>query len=382
MTSFTYFEPLLDGHSTLWARTILEAAAKDPRFSNVNLVTNAQMAARLQETCKKHGIMPEILGQDAILGMTRGSLWSRARRQWTTAMAIRARTEGDVFLPFFDHAVVAAAMDRRNHSGTGKVSGVIFRPPNNFGRRPSLSRHLDELRRWSTYALARQKKIKSLFTLDEYAFRSKWSHWTGALQFLPDFAPDLHDLHSAPARPRDDQRKTWLLFGSLNRRKGIFQMLQAWAMMDPNFHKTNALRLVGKLHAEDEAPFLRDLKALRRSKPNIVVEVVNRFVSETELAQEVSAAKVILAPYQNHIGSSGVLYWAAAAGKPVLSQASGLMGFLVQHYGLGQVVETGNPAAIADMIGIDIIADIDQTFYQCHEKSVFTNVILNGVISE
>ena len=381
MTSFTYFEPLLDGHSTFWARAVLEAAAKDPRLSNVNLVTSAQMAARLQETCKKHGIMPEILGSDAVLAMTRGNLWSRAQHQWTTALAIRARTKGDVFLPFFDHAVVAAAMDRRTYTGSGQVSGVIFRPPNNFGLRPSLGRHLDELRRWSTYALARRSKIKSLFTLDEYALRSKWARKTCALQFLPDLAPDLHDMHSAPPQPRDDQRKNWLLFGSLSRRKGIFQMLQAWAMMDPQFHKTNALRLVGKLHEQEEATFLRDIATLRQAKPNIVVEVVNRFVSDAELAQEVGDAKVILAPYQNHIGSSGVLYWAAAAGKPVLSQASGLMGFLVEHYGLGQVVETQNPAAIADVISRDIIANIDQRFYQSHNKSAFTKAILNGVIS-
>lgn len=382
MTSFTYFEPLIDGHSTFWAEAILDAATNDPRLSTIHLVTNAQLAARLRDTCKRHGISPEILPADALAPLTKGNLWTRGQAQWRTALEIRAKMQGDVFLPFFDHAVAAAALDRRDHSGKGQISGVIFRAPNTFGQKLGLNRNLDHLRRWVSYRLASRNTVKSLFTLDESIIQPKWVGKKQLLHYLPDPVPDLQNLHRMTPDLRQDQRANYLLFGSLDARKGIFQMLEAWAMMEPGFHQANALRLVGKLSSKDGLPFRHKLEALRHSTPAMVVEVIDRFVTEAELAQEVCNAKVILAPYQNHIGSSGVLYWAAAAGKPILGQNSGLMGFLIEKYNLGLAVDTQNPAVIAKSLGQEPLAKIDPRFYQSHTLSAFSKVILDGTISQ
>lgn len=381
MTSFTYFEPLLDGHSTSWAQAILEAAAKDPRLSHIELVTNQQLAERLRTTCDRHGIVPEILPVQPQAALTKGNLWTRGRAQWRAALAIQARTQGDVFLPFFDHAVIAAAADRRNHRGRGQISGIIFRAPNCFGLRPSLGSKLDHLRRWASYRLAKRNKVKSLFTLDETVQQPEWAGKEDILSYLADPAPDLKDLCCHPQAPREDQRANWLLFGSLDRRKGIFQMVEAWAMMEPGFHRKNALRLVGRLSPADSVLFRQKLQTLCQSTPWMVIELVDQFVSDSELAREVCAAKVVLAPYQNHIGSSGALYWAAAAAKPILSQSSGLMGYLVQKYGLGLAIETENPALIAQALEREIPSRIDPRFYQLHDKFTFSQAILDGVIS-
>ena len=378
MSSFTYFEPLHDGHSTLWAHTVLVHAAKNSRISKVALVTNAQMAGRLQDTCQSYGISMEILPAETIARLTQSSLLARGRAQWRTALEIRAQTNGDVFLPFFDHAVIAAALDRRSYSGPGKISGVIFRAPNNYGMQTNWRRTFENLRRHFSYSLAKRKSINTLFTLDETLNDSAGSYWKSALTFLPDLAPKITLL---PYHARADGRKIWLLFGSLTARKGIYQMVEAWAMKGTDFHQSNVLRLIGKIAAEEQTIFMRRVNELLKSTPEMLIEIEDQFLNDVELTQEVCNSAVILVPYQNHIGSSGVLYWAAAAGKPVLSQNCGLMGFLVQKYGLGKIVEAADPSRIAKALDQEQTANIDPSFYRGHSPKAFAEALLNGVIS-
>jgi hypothetical protein len=55
----------------------------------------------------------------------------------------------------------------------------------------------------------------------------------------------------------------------------------------------------------------------------------------------------VLAPYQRFVGSSGVLLWAARAGRPVLAQEFGLIGRLTRDYRLGVVADSSDPAKLA-----------------------------------
>jgi glycosyltransferase involved in cell wall biosynthesis len=57
---------------------------------------------------------------------------------------------------------------------------------------------------------------------------------------------------------------------------------------------------------------------------------------------------VVLAPYQRHVGMSGILLLAAAAGTPVLSSNYGLMGALVRRHQLGITVDSTSIADIAN----------------------------------
>jgi hypothetical protein len=74
--------------------------------------------------------------------------------------------------------------------------------------------------------------------------------------------------------------------------------------------------------------------------------VDDRRVSSEEGQAAIAGSDLVLAPYQNHVGSSAILVRAAAAGRPVLSQSYGLMGFNVNTYKLGLVADTQNPKAL------------------------------------
>jgi hypothetical protein len=54
-----------------------------------------------------------------------------------------------------------------------------------------------------------------------------------------------------------------------------------------------------------------------------------------------------MAPYQRFVGSSGVMLWAAAAQKPLVTQDFGLLGRLVADHGLGLPVDCTEPRQLA-----------------------------------
>lgn len=378
MTTFSYFEPLVEGHCTFWAAEILRQAASDPRISHVELVASGELIERVKPICDNMGVEMIIIASQSLVRMTSGNLMSRAKSQWGEAVAISKRSAGQVFLPFFDQAAVAAALDVRQSAADSRISGVIFRPPNSYGSLKGPLQFADHMRRWATYSLA-SRKTKALLTLDETAPLSKLGRLTKVLKPLAD--PALDFTHFKKSKTcKTNNCKEWLLFGSLTARKGIFQILDAWAMKDVEFHQRNKLKFVGKIGAEDRESFLARFKYVKGLHSDINIELQDRYVSDDELFSLVQQADVILAPYQDHIGSSGVLYWAAAAGKPVLTQKTGLMGYQAQRYRLGTAIDTTNPAEIARYLDHEIPFETNRDFLAAHSLENFSKTIIDAVM--
>lgn len=379
MTTFTYFEPLEAGHCTFWARMILSAAAGDPRVSRLRLVTSPQMAERLTKTVQETNLELEILPETQLELLRQDRLLSRGRAQWTAARTYLDGVGGQLFLPFFDHALFGAAVDRR--PVFGQISGIVFRPPNGHNHPVTWSRKLDAGRRWGTYLAARRPAVRRMFTLDEVASQATISRAANLLSFLPDPAPNLSLLEDRAPRKRADGRETYLLFGSLGMRKGIFAILKALEYLPPARRAQVALRFVGRVLPADRDAFVKSLKRARTNYPETVIEWLDNFLSDEELAQEVVDCNVVLAPYQDHIGSSGVMFWAAAAGKPLLGQRTGLMGYQLEHYGLGLTVDTMNPRALAQALSSVTVQVPNIEFLSMHRPAVFTSMIIEGLLS-
>ena len=102
-------------------------------------------------------------------------------------------------------------------------------------------------------------------------------------------------------------------------------------------------------------PAIRDTVAaahdrLAAQQPRLWLHVEDRRLESGEIEALVARADVVLAPYQRFVGSSGVLLWAARAGKPLLTQRFGLIGPLVEMHSLGLAVEANDPSVLADAI--------------------------------
>lgn len=377
MTRLTYFEPLTAGHCAFWAGIVLQAAARDPRVEHLRLVAGAELAARLAPVTAAHGIRVEILPQDELAQLSGGGLLRRGRAQWSKARALLAAEGGQLFLPFFDHALYGAILDRRPVNG--QVSGIIFRPPNGWNLPATARSRLDAVRRWTSYAAARRPALRALFTLDEWASAQPIARRLGLLRFSPDPAPDL-SLLAAAGPPRRGSRRVALLFGALTRRKGIFRLLEAVAHLAPETRAALEIRFVGRLDAEDRAAFLTALSETRAAFPESLLTLVDRYVPDQELACEIAGCDVVLAPYQNHVGSSGVAYWSAAAGKPLITQNTGFIGWQAGAHGLGIAIDATDARALARALSAPVVAPATaQAFLAEHRPETFARAILNGV---
>ncbi|MDB6021661.1 MAG: glycosyltransferase, partial [Pedosphaera sp.] len=72
--------------------------------------------------------------------------------------------------------------------------------------------------------------------------------------------------------------------------------------------------------------------------------VMNRYVSAAEEALSFSACDVVLLPYINHFGASGVLGQAVGARKPVIVSDEQLLGRLTRDHGLGWLFASNQAA--------------------------------------
>ncbi|WP_412060583.1 glycosyltransferase [Rubrivirga sp. IMCC45206] len=277
-----------------------------------------------------------------------GSLWAAGRAVGAVVGdAIRAARAAQVFLPALDHTQLALATGLRFEVPT-RVSGILLRatlhePATGLGDRISRLRKTALLR-----LAARNPHLGAVLALDPDAVAPLRRLGLDA-RWLPDPVETPAPGRSAGAVRAslgvEDGRTMLLLFGSLEVRKGVFDVLEALTDVPDEAARRLALVVVGKTY-DDMRPRLRAaVDAARQTAAHVVFQ--ERFVPDGELDDLVTAADVVLAPYRGHVGSSGVVLRAAAAGRPLLATAEGMVGREVRAHALGQAVDTADRAALA-----------------------------------
>jgi glycosyltransferase involved in cell wall biosynthesis len=235
------------------------------------------------------------------------------------------------------------------------VSGIYFRPtfhyPEFANYHSSFKNHLQHWQEKGLLTLAgRRNNLQTLFSLDPFAV-SYLNHLLAQAKaiHLPDpirlDAPKDHRVQELQIElGLDPHRTICLLFGALTGRKGVPQVLDAIAQLSYIDAQKLCLLLVGESSIADDLN--RQIAAIIRRLP---VQIVSRyeFVPEDDVSAYFHLSDVVLAPYQRHVGMSGILLQAAAAGKPILSSDYGLMGEMVHRYELGLAVDSTQPSAIA-----------------------------------
>jgi glycosyltransferase involved in cell wall biosynthesis len=238
-----------------------------------------------------------------------------------------------------------------------KTSGIFFRPKLHYAtlpaHRPTRREQAQAWREQGFWRRAlRHRQLKTLFTLDPLAVtplrglggRAHVVHLPDPVEMHPPDQAAVTQLQQtlglAPAR------KIFLLFGALDQRKGIYPLLNALRQLPPAQQTQITLLVVGSMADTERAALLAALAEFQRhSAVQLVVQ--DHFIPDEAIPHYFALADVVLALYQHHVGSSGVLLWAAAGGKAVLASDYGLLGELVRRHQLGYLVDSTQPAAIA-----------------------------------
>ncbi len=237
-------------------------------------------------------------------------------------------------------------------------SGIYFRPTFHYPALTSVSPSPKEQRqqqreRFTLARILRHSQLKTLLCLDPFVIKHLDQFRTQAscvslpdpVQLAPCSSNQVNQLRAKLGIEPD--RTIFLLFGAIDARKGIHQLLDAIALLPTELAQRFCLLLVGATSAAEKAMIQPKITARSEASPVQIIQEY-AFMSEAEVAAYFGLADMVLAPYQNHVGMSGILLLAAAAGKPVLSSDYGLMGELVRRYELGLSVDSKQPAAICD----------------------------------
>jgi glycosyltransferase involved in cell wall biosynthesis len=148
----------------------------------------------------------------------------------------------------------------------------------------------------------------------------------------------------------------FLLFGALAPRKGINTVLEAMKFLTSETLQSITIVFAGRLEASSRDCFIKNFQDVKSSFPSLALHLEDRYLDNDEISGLVLGADVILAPYLRHVGSSGVLYWAVSAKKPIISQDYGLLGQQIKNYDRGISVDTRNPELLSEAISNAVYA--------------------------
>jgi glycosyltransferase involved in cell wall biosynthesis len=353
------FEPNADGHSLEWLEHLIRYGTDDRQISILApLALCRSLAASVPPGSAGRIQLIALSNLESRLCVQRSLVLAAFSRWWVMRRHLRRSGANAGFFLMIDLQALPLALGLGR--GGPPVSGILFRPSVHYSAigpySPSRSERLRDWRKQFLYRrMLRNPALSRVLSLDPFfpAFAARHYDHGRKVEALPD--PTHPPVEGAsPNHACSDfvpsGRIGFLLFGHIAERKGPLPVLGALDLLSPAIAGKVAVLFAGRI-----APGLADrIEQLRRSlavkQPQLWLKVEDRRLDREELAGLISQSDVILAPYQRFVGSSGVLLWAARAGRPVLTQAFGLIGRLTRDHGLGLAVDASDPAEIARVI--------------------------------
>ncbi|MBW4659236.1 MAG: glycosyltransferase family 4 protein [Drouetiella hepatica Uher 2000/2452] len=237
------------------------------------------------------------------------------------------------------------------------ISGIYFRPTFHYSTfssyRFSIKEKLQQFReRLFLHRTLQNPKLHTLFCLDPLVDQTIKQIYPEARAIPladPVEIPDLSSLQPQTLQEKHKihpDRTVFLLFGFIDERKGIYQLLEALRSLPSEVCQQLCILVVGQANPSEKAAICTQIDLLCQTQPVQIIPHF-KFVSEEEVRTYFQLTDMVLALYQRHVGMSGILLLAAAAGKPVISTNYGLMGELVKRYQLGLTVDSTKTEAIA-----------------------------------
>jgi glycosyltransferase involved in cell wall biosynthesis len=145
--------------------------------------------------------------------------------------------------------------------------------------------------------------------------------------------------------PPDDSPFRLLYFGLIRPYKGVEDLVAAFSMLDRDQASQFHLSIVGETWEGWTVPD----QAIARSPHADLIERVDRYISDEELAGYVARADAIVLPYHRS-SMSGPLHVALTAGLPVVVTAVGGLVEAVRDYAGTVLVPPKDPAALRDAL--------------------------------
>jgi glycosyltransferase involved in cell wall biosynthesis len=358
-----YLEPNSGGYHTGHCKIFLDRVVGDTRVRSIHFAINRKFvnyagANPVELSGHSPKVSFEYLSEEFVDLVSRHSfipfrggiaLWNEARRLLT------AKPGSICFINMFDAPMFGAMFDRKPMPGV--TTGIIHHPPFKLGvKRAPIANACRWILRGIPHYLVSYRTMPLVFTFDEHYLKTLPRFISRHWRVVPDPVPLPRELLLS-AFPEavvstQSKRTKFLLFGSLGKRKGLGRLLEALHDLTQSEREKIHLVLAGEIREATNEERLRLIQLIESAKqlPGLLLEHLDRYLTEEELIEQLNACEVVLAPYANHIGVSGVILWAAAAGKPIVTQESGWVGHVAREGNLGLTCDTSSPRAVAEAL--------------------------------
>jgi glycosyltransferase involved in cell wall biosynthesis len=147
---------------------------------------------------------------------------------------------------------------------------------------------------------------------------------------------------TVPVEPLADRDFVFLYFGIIRPYKGVEDLVAAFDLLPAEVRETSRLVLVGETWEGWNAP----LEAVAASPNRDRIDVVNRYVTDAEVAAHFAAADAVVLPYRRS-SSSGPLHIAMSSGLPVVVTHVGGLVEAARDYEGTHFVSPADPAGLA-----------------------------------
>ncbi len=280
----------------------------------------------------------------------------RAWQEYTLASKYAKRLGAEhIFFPYFDTRQIPLILGK---SLPCSYSGIYFRPSFHyqyFGKhRFTWKYQLQQWREKLTLSLVlKDSKLTNLFCLDPFAVKyinclidnQKANYLPDPVKTYDNSQADLQQMKDKLGIERS--RQVYLLFGGIDSRKGLDQLLESTDFIPQNLHNQLCILVVGSINEKYYRSCSDKIDQLCQQTA-IQIIIKNQYIPEIDIQKYFELADVVLALYQSHVGMSGIVNRAAATQRPVLSSNYGLMGEITRRYKLGLTVDSTSPKEIAE----------------------------------
>lgn len=201
--------------------------------------------------------------------------------------------------------------------------------------------------------LLKIETLQKILVIDEFFFEYCQKHY-GELTQKVKYIPDFGELRGSGTK-RDCRlalgigidKKVILVYGSLTKRKGIFELCEAF--LSPNVPDDVILLLAGKADEEIDS-IMKTNRIKKLVESGRIVTQLFFHPDDEEYRVFMSSDYVWIGYTSGFYASSGVLYQAASIGLPVISMQDGLIGRIVKKHSLGKLINVGNPNTIVEAL--------------------------------
>lgn len=356
------YEPVVTGHHLHYLEMIIDGLSRQQL--NIMLLTSREIKSHdLFEKLSQSEAVSEIMYIDTSFDKITSFSIPLFLKEFFFYIGMKQQIkkyEGNInsiFIPYLDIFARFISILKSPFDGIS-WSGIIMTPSfhlNVHQNSSFLNRNKQKINAYFFKHLLESEGLKEIFIIDPLLYRKTKNNLS--ISYLPD-PGKLEEFAGTKEEARkkagcDFDGYILLVYGAITERKGIIELLNI--ATSEKFIESCRIVIAGKMEESLENELSRDFSSILNSGK---ILILNKYITTDLESALFKAADLVWVGYKDFLGMSGVLAQAIRSKTPLIANSLGLIGWFVKKYGIGKIIDIGNPKESAQIIS-DYLSDSD-----------------------